>query len=160
MLVCVSGLLAFLMAEGVTARWRARQVHQYPQLPAWRPRTDQGQNKDVNIVVIGGSSAYGLPFQNWLSTGDIVAWKLGEAIPGRRVHLDVLAEPGVHLEHMHTKLAAYRSRPDLLIIYSGHNEFTYRYRWSRSVEHYADEAPFRPVQLVQRWAGAIRRFAR
>ena len=96
-------------------------------------------------MVIGGSAAYGLPFEKWLSTVDIVAWKLGEAIPGRRFQLDVLAEPGVHLERMHQKLADYRRRIDLLIIFSGHNEFTYRYSWSRSPEYYTDEIPFRPV---------------
>ena len=37
---------------------------------------------EINIAVIGGSAAYGLPFEKWLSTGHIVAWKLGEAIPG------------------------------------------------------------------------------
>jgi hypothetical protein len=108
---------------------------------------DQVKN-EVNVVVIGGSYAYGLPFEKWLSTGHIVAWKLGEVIPDRRFHLDGLAEPGVHLERMHQKLAAYPKRPDLLIVYSGHNEFTYRCRWSRSVEHYADEIPNRPARLV------------
>jgi hypothetical protein len=103
-------------------------------------------------VIIGGSAAYGLPFETWLSTGRIVAWKLGEAIPGRRVQLDVLAEPGVHLERMHQKLAEYRKRVDLLIIYSGHNEFTYRYSWSRSPEYYYDEIPFRPGRLLKKLA--------
>ena len=50
---------------------------------------------------------------------------------------------------MHQRLAEYQRRPDLLIIYSGHNEFTYRYRWSRSVEHYVDEIPSRPGTFVK-----------
>ena len=81
-----------------------------------------------------------------------MAWKLGEAIPGRKVQLDVLAEPEVHLERMHQKLADYRKKIDVLIIFSGHNEFTYRYSWSRSPEYYTDEIPIRPGRLLKKLA--------
>ena len=35
----------------------------------------------VDILVIGESSAQGVPYDKWLSVADIVAWKLGAAIP-------------------------------------------------------------------------------
>ena len=151
LLLCASGLLAIIAAEAVAAVWRAR-THRHPALPVLSTRSSSADADKLNIAVIGGSAAYGLPFEKWLSTGHIVAWKLGEAIPGRRVRLDVLAEPGVHLERMHQKLAEYRWRIDLLIIFSGHNEFTYRYAWSRSPEYYTDEIPFRPGRLLKKLA--------
>jgi hypothetical protein len=147
LLLFASGLVAIVVAEGAAAVWTAR-LHRHPPLPAMPTRFDNQHQGDVNVVVIGGSAAYGLPFEKWLSTGRIVASKLGEAIPDRQFRLDVLAESGVHLERMHQKLAEYPRRPDLLIIFSGHNEFTYRYRWSRSVDHYFDEIPSRPRKLI------------
>jgi hypothetical protein len=146
-------LLAVLIAEGVAGVWRAR-AHRLPSFPDLPTRFDDRENGELNVVVLGGSYAYGLPFEKWLSTGHIVAWKLGQALPDRHVRLDVLAEPGVHLEKMHQKLAAYRRHPDLVIIFSGHNEFTYRFRWSRSVDHYLDEAPARPRRLLKELAAA------
>ena len=154
-----SGLLAIIVAEGAAAAWKV-QTHRYPALPVLSTRSSGSDRDEINIAVIGGSAAYGLPFEKWLSTGHIVAWKLGEAIPRRRVRLDVLAEPGVHLERMHQNLAEYQRRIDLLIIYSGHNEFTYRYAWSRSPEYYTDEIPFRPGRILKKLAVcAFRRFA-
>jgi hypothetical protein len=126
LLLCASGLLALVVAESAAAIIHGRR-HTHP---AFRPasiRSDGLEEGALNVVVIGGSSACGLPFEKWLSPGHIVAWKLGEVIPDRRVRLEVLAQPGFHLERMHGWLAAYRRRTDLLIIYSGHNEFTGRY---------------------------------
>ena len=151
LLLCGSALLAIVVAEAAAGFWRAG-AHRLPALPT-RFDDESEANRALNVVVIGGSSAYGLPFEKWLSTGHIVHWKLGEAIPQHRFSLDVLAENGVHLERMHQKLAQYRRKPDLLIIYCGHNEFTYRYRWSRSAEHYTDEIPNRPTRLLRQLAG-------
>jgi hypothetical protein len=148
LLLSGSLLFAALLAEGSAAVWRAR-AHRLPVFPALPTQFRDAEQGELNVVVLGGSYAYGLPFEKWLSTGHIVAWKLQDAIPQRKIHLDVLAEPGVHLEKMHEKLAAYRKHPDLLIIFSAHNEFTYRFRWSRSVDYYLDEAPARPRRLLK-----------
>ncbi len=155
LLLFCSCLLAFMMAEAVTGAWRA-WVHRIPPLPAFSSQFETHDPSTLEVAVIGGSSAYGLPFEKWLSTGHIVAWKLQEIFPGRKVRLDILAEPGVHLERMHQKLAAHPRKPDLLLVYSGHNEFTYRFRWSRSVPHYIDDAPpFDPRRALRDWIGRI-----
>jgi hypothetical protein len=151
LLLCASGLLAIIVAEGAAAVWKVR-THRHPALPVLSTRSGGTERDEINIAVIGDSAALGLPFEKWLSTGHIVAWQLGEALSGRKFRLDVLAEPGVHLEWMHQKLAASRKRIDLLIIFSGHNEFTYRYSWSRSPEYYTDEIPFRPDRILKRLA--------
>ena len=58
--------------------------------------------------MVGESSAAGAPFEKWLSVGEIVAWKLGEAMPGRRFRAVVLAHPGDTLEIQYRKLAELR----------------------------------------------------
>ena len=151
LLLCGAALAGILMAEGAAAVWMLR-THRHPALPVLSTRSGGSDDDEINVAVIGGSAAFGLPFEKWLSTGHIVAWQLAETIPDRKVRLDVLAEPGVHLERMHQKLADYRKKIDVLIIFSGHNEFTYRYSWSRSPEYYRDEIPFRPGRILKRLA--------
>src|SRR5581483_4873114 len=100
---------------------------------------DSNGNGETCLVVLGESSAEGLPFDNWMSLGKIVAWKLQEAIPGRRFHAEVLAHRGDTLEMQCARLAGLRHRPDAVIVYAGHNEFSARYSWARPVEYYRDE---------------------
>lgn len=94
---------------------------------------DRGDLKTIRLAVIGGSSARGYPYQDRLSIGEIVAWKLREALPDRKVEVDVLAEPGATLETMCGKLARIKNRPDVLIVYSGQNEFQARFLWDRTL---------------------------
>ena len=81
------------------------------------------RTSEFTIVVIGGSSALGVPYEDWLSVGAIVGRELERAIPSRRFRVEVLAEKGATLEAMQLKLAGLTRRPDALIVYSGHNEF-------------------------------------
>ena len=71
--------------------------------------------------------ALGHPYQDLLSIGQIVAWKLQGRTPERKVVADVLAREGATLEEMHQKLAGIKHRPDVVIIFSGHNEFQARF---------------------------------
>ena len=52
-------------------------------------------------------------------------------IPTRRFECEILAWLGDSLEMQHRKLAALKQRPDMVIIYSGHNEFAARYEEER-----------------------------
>ncbi len=88
--------------------------------------------------------------------GKILAWKLGEAIPGRRFHCEPLAYRGDTLERQQGRLDGLPHRPDLLVIYCGHNEFASRYAWSREVEYYLDE---KPPTKTRGLGGAARRFS-
>jgi hypothetical protein len=107
------------------------------------------------LVVIGESSAEGVPFNLYaLSAGSLVRWQLEELFPGRQFQLVNLASSGETLERQHFKLASLTYRPDVLMIYSGHNEFSARMPWSRDVSHYRDEqAPSRWEALVERVEG-------
>jgi hypothetical protein len=137
-LVCASSLIGLAGAEGGAALWLA-WAHRLPVLPTRFPGPP---SDETSIVVIGGSSAHGFPYHPWLSVGQVVAWQLGEAFPGRRFIADVRAEEGADLEQMHLGLAKLTRRPDVLILYSGHNEFLTRYDIARDAGLH--EAPLDP----------------
>ncbi len=71
----------------------------------------------------------------------------GRGHAGRRFECEILAWLGDSLEDQHRKLAAIKQRPNMVIIYSGHNEFTARFEEER--EGWLDEEPgnrwIRPV---------------
>ncbi len=94
---------------------------------------------EADLVVVGESSAEGVPYNQWLSIGRIVAWQLWEEIAPRRFQVHVLASAGETLELQHQRLKTLNRRPDLLIVYCGHNEFGARLHGGRDVEYYIDD---------------------
>jgi tetratricopeptide (TPR) repeat protein len=94
---------------------------------------------DINILVLGESSARGEPYDPWVSVGQIVGWKLESVFPERTVNVDVRARGGFCLEQALLPLRGLDYKPDAIILFSGHNEFHTRYGWSRNVAHYAEE---------------------
>ena len=128
--LCVSTCVGLTLAEVSAAAWWIH-AHRAPVLrPPFDTSTalptqfaDAGGGAEVRILVVGESSACGTPYDHWISVGHIVAWQLERAMPGRHFRIDMLAQPGDHLEQQHQKLARITQRPDVMIIYSGHNEF-------------------------------------
>jgi lysophospholipase L1-like esterase len=144
LLFCCACFIGLGIAEVVAKAWDAppRSVPapaaRDPELP--REFAENG-NGEATLVVLGESSAAGVPFEQRLSVGKIVAWQLGEVIPGRRFRASVLALPGDTLEGQYRQLSKLRRRPDVVIVYCGHNEFFIRVPFSRRVEHYLDHQP-------------------
>ncbi len=153
LLLCGSSLLAMIMAEAVSAA-RLAWLHRLPALPV-RFTDRAGSNDELFIVVIGESSALGVPYEGWLSLGTIVERKLRLLIPSHRFRVEVLAEKGATLEAMHLKLAGLTRRPDALIVYSGHNEFLARYSLWNRVAFYEDDASRGPREGLLRAAGRL-----
>jgi hypothetical protein len=137
-LLCASGLIGLVGIELAAARWLA-WLHRLPVLPTQLAASPPGE---ASIAVIGESSARGYPFHPWLSVGQIVAWQLEKALPARRFTADVRARVGADLEQMHQDLAKLTRRPDVLIVYCGHNEFLTRYDSARDAGLH--EAPLDP----------------
>jgi hypothetical protein len=102
---------------------------------------ETAHNDEVDLIVLGESSAKGFPCQEWLSIGRIVAWQLECAIPGKRFQAQILAHEGDTLEDQHRRLAGIVRRPGAVIVYCGHNEFAARYPPERRVNHYLDQEP-------------------
>jgi hypothetical protein len=159
-----STLLVLLALEGAAAAWQ-RWAHRMPALPEQFPfkapnlpeRLGRGDDDEVSIVVIGESSAHGDMYDKWTSIGAMVAWKLGLAVPSKTFRLDILAEPGASLEMMHRKLATLTRKPDLLIVYAGHNEFQARFSWMTIVPYYVDELPV--LKSRERLMGVFGRYS-
>ena len=126
-LLCLSCLLSFAALELGAAAVHA-WTHRFPILPTNFPTKPPDAYR---ILVLGGSSALGEPYRPWVSIGQIVAWKLGEAVPDRRFETEILARLGDSLEAQHQKLARITERPDAVIVYSGHNEFASRFEENR-----------------------------
>jgi hypothetical protein len=143
--VCVALLASMVVAEGLSAAWLAWTRVPMPWLKTRFP--DKPDPQTVDILVLGESSALGVPYHEWLSTPEIVAWKLREAFPDRRFAIEFLAWPGLTLDKVHWWMMKMQHRPDLVILYAGHNEFNGRYNWSHSALHYADEMPPARVTL-------------
>ena len=141
LILCVSIVLGLAMAEGAAAVWLS-WIHRLPTLPQRFTRPAQ-PGDEILIVVIGESSALGVPYDGWLSIGTIVGRELQKAIPARHFRVEILAEKGATLEAMHLKLARLTRQPDALIVFSGHNEFLARFSLSSRVAYYFDERTFR-----------------
>ncbi len=122
-LLGLSCLVALLGIEVGAAAWRV-WMHRLPRLPtAFAPSAP----REYRIAILGGSSAVGEPYRPWLGVAQIVAWKLQQFLPGRRVVCEIVAFLGDSLDKQHLKLAAIERKPDAVIIYSGHNEFAARF---------------------------------
>jgi hypothetical protein len=136
-LLCVSAGLSLIGLEMAAAAWLA-WVHRMPRLPTEFLHSPTAQD-ELSLVVIGGSSALGYPYDPTISIGQVVAWKLEQARPGRRVIVDIRAKLGRNLEDMHKGLLTLQRRPDALIVFSGHNEFLSRFETMRDAGY--TEAP-------------------
>lgn len=103
---------------------------------------DETGDSAVDLVVMGESSAEGVPFQKWLSVGGLVKWQLEKSIARLNVRLTILARSGDTLANQHEALAALKRRPDILIVYCGHNEFSSRFFALRDLPYYfLDQRP-------------------
>ena len=152
LVLTLSILLASAGAEAVAVACLWANSVRMPWLPL--RFADPPGDQVIDILVIGESSAAGVPYEQWLSVGDIVAWKLGEALPQLSFRLENQAEPGLSLQAMHTKLAGITRRPELVILYAGHNEFQSRFDWAHAAYQYADETP--PIaETLESLAGRV-----
>ena len=82
---------------------------------------------ELYVVGLGGSTTEGQPYHDRLSFPQITGWKLQKFYEGRRVIVNNLAEGGADLSRMHAYLQELERRPDAILIYSGHNEFSARF---------------------------------
>ena len=165
LLACVSLLVALVAAESATAVWqiRARRTTAMPIGGFRRTAAERFANtmrislspselgnsipdfpdppgdRQIDLVMVGESSAQGVPFQKWLSIDRIVAWQLGRVMPGRPIGLISLARSGETLEQQHKRLMQLERRPDLVIIYCGHNEFKARFSATKRPDYYCDD---------------------
>jgi hypothetical protein len=107
---------------------------------AGRTSTGNSSAEPIRFTIIGGSSAKGFPLAPKMSLDRIIGWQLGRAFPGREIIGDNRAQHGFTLEQAIGVLSGIEHCPDLLIIYSGHNEFHSRFSLMRTIPYYPDES--------------------
>ncbi len=140
--LCGSVLLAAILIEAACAARRNREQGASPPFADVSLPTefdDPPGDRDIDLVVLGESSAEGVPFNEWLSIANILAWKLTEAIPGRTIRQNVLALSGDTLKGQHKRLGILTRRPEILVVYSGNSEFTMGMPESLDSAYYVDE---------------------
>ncbi len=100
---------------------------------------DAHDTEQIDIAVIGESSAEGVPYNRWTSVGHVLQWQLGKVFPSRKTWLQVLARAAQTLEGQELYLANLKRRPEILIIYCGHNELISRFDAGREPPYYLDD---------------------
>ncbi len=156
--LCVASLIGFGLLEGASAAlevWTRRPIPMPPPPPddpanRLPNKALGGSPNELRLVVFGESSARGVPFDPWISIGQIVAWQLEHVFPDRKVVLESRASNGSVLRPMVERLATLEHRPDAVLLYSGHNEFQSKFGWSRVVDYYPEDRRIRPRSLVDR----------
>ncbi len=140
--VSVSTLMALGIVEAAAGRYLGRHENAEVSVPppALTAGTDSKRpREEILLLVLGESSALGEPYHPWLSIGHIVAREIEKALPGRKVRIIMGARSGAPLTPMLDVLSEQAERPDLVLLYSGHNEFQARYAWYRTVNYYWDD---------------------
>lgn len=117
---------------------------------------DPAEPGEVRLAVIGESSAEGVPYNAYFSPGGLIAWQLGRIFPDRTVRVDSLAFSGETLEKQYDKLRWLSHKPDILVVYCGHNEYSARFAWSRDLPYYIDHD--QPTGL-RAWLATAERFS-
>lgn len=140
---CFVGLGMIEAGAWGLSTWAKRPLP-VPPVPPPQLRTSTSSAEELTLLVIGESSAEGQPFEPWFSIGHVLAWQLERARPGRKVNLAMSASGGVPLGAVLWKLGKETRRPDIVLLYAGHNEFQARFGWDRNINYYPEDGAERP----------------
>ncbi len=78
---------------------------------------------ELRIASIGDSTMFGFPYDLKFGIPQVLAWRVQQMYPQRRVVSENLAVPGQNLRQAIECLGQLKFRPHLLVVYSGHNEY-------------------------------------
>lgn len=97
--------------------------------PSWKPDfqlpdlPESPESNQRTIVAIGGSTMVGLPYAPDFGILPTVEWYLNKAYPDLKIDTKNLAVTGINQRRAIATLTDLETKPNLLVIYSGHNEF-------------------------------------
>ncbi|MCA9085890.1 MAG: tetratricopeptide repeat protein [Planctomycetaceae bacterium] len=114
--------LSILALEGT-----ARLLETRPELAALLPKTLPEPPPDVvSLAAVGGSTMKGFPYDSCYGMMRVAAWRLQKQFAAKKVELQNVAETGLDLHLALAELRHLSYRPNVLVVYSGHNEFFHR----------------------------------
>jgi tetratricopeptide (TPR) repeat protein len=79
---------------------------------------------ELHLAFVGESTMAGFPYLKF-GIPKVVGWQLEQMYPSRKIVLDDLSAVGLNLQTACARLDRLKVRPQLLLLYSGHNEFFY-----------------------------------
>ncbi|GAB5443858.1 MAG: hypothetical protein Fues2KO_42070 [Fuerstiella sp.] len=97
--------------------------------PSWKPDfqlpdlPESPESNQRTIVAIGGSTMVGLPYAPDFGILPAAEWYLNKAYPNLKIETQNLAVTGINQRQAIATLTDLETKPDVLVIYSGHNEF-------------------------------------
>lgn len=119
-----------LTAEPVS--WWLLHVGERFSFPEELPRAAAGE---LRIVSLGSSTMLGHPYEPKFGIPQMLAWRVQQMHPDRKVASENLAVAGQSLRDAILSLKKLTHRPDLIVLYAGQNEFMHR------MEECAEERP-------------------
>jgi tetratricopeptide (TPR) repeat protein len=113
----------FLLAAEPSAALLAHLLDKpdHLSLPQTLPEPPPGE---LHVAFVGESTMAGFPYMKF-GIPKVVGWQLEQMYPGHKVVLDDLSAVGLNLHAALDRLNKLTVRPQLLLLYSGHNEFFY-----------------------------------
>jgi tetratricopeptide (TPR) repeat protein len=125
-----STVLILVIAEPMA--WWLLHLGERITFPETLLRAPAGQ---LRIVSLGSSTMLGHPYEPKFGVPQMVAWRVQQMYPDRAVVSENLAVAGQSLRDAILGLKTLTHRPDLIVLYGGHNEFMHR------LEECAEERP-------------------
>jgi tetratricopeptide (TPR) repeat protein len=113
----------FLMVAEPSAALLARVLDNPNRLPlpSHLPAPPPGE---LHVAFVGESTMAGFPYLKF-GIPKVVGWQLEQMYPNHKIVLDDLSAVGLNLHTALARLDKLTVRPQLLLLYSGHNEFFY-----------------------------------
>jgi len=113
----------FLMVAEPSAALLARVLDNPNRLPlpSHLPAPPSGE---LHVAFVGESTMAGFPYIKF-GIPKVVGWQLEQMYPNHKIVLDDLSAVGLNLHTALARLNKLTVRPQLLLLYSGHNEFFY-----------------------------------
>ena len=118
LLAGLSSLLAIILAESAAAL-----LEPAPTTYIRFPELQKTNDDTLTIAALGGSSMKGFPYPPGFGMTEVAVRQLQHSIPEVKTELHNLAITGQNLAQAISQLKQLESAPDIIVVYSGHNEF-------------------------------------
>ena len=103
---------------------------------------------ELHVVALGGSTMVGYPYEPKFGIAEVAAHGLRRMYPHQKVVLHNLALPGLNLANAVAEMRRLTVRPQLLLLYSAHNEFY----WDMEELMTESSSPFDMFDRWFRWS--------
>ena len=116
--LCLGATLVLVGVEGT-----ALLIEHQKQLGPITTSLPQSPGGEIRVAAIGGSTMLGFPYDPEWGIGNVAVCQLRQLFPDQHFVLDNVAITGMNLELAIGQISHLQYRPDILLIYSGHNEY-------------------------------------